>query len=80
MLLVPCPWCGGRDVTEFAYGGSADVAYPADPAAVSDAEWAAFLFVRANPKGLLRERWLHVHGCRRWFVLSRDTATNEFLV
>ncbi len=25
------------------------------------------------------ERWYHVHGCRRWFHLVRDTATNELL-
>ena len=79
MLLVPCPWCGERDVTEFGYGGSADVAYPADPAAVDDAEWRDFVFVRANPKGPLRERWVHTQGCRRWFVVVRDTATNEFV-
>ena len=77
MLLVPCPWCGPRDEVEFSYGGQADVAYPRDPAALTDAEWAEFLFVRDNPKGPFGERWVHTHGCRRWFELDRDTATNE---
>jgi heterotetrameric sarcosine oxidase delta subunit len=77
MLLLPCPWCGERDEVEFSYGGQAGVAYPADPAALSDEEWAAYLFVRDNPKGPFRERWAHTHGCRRWFELTRDTLTNE---
>jgi sarcosine oxidase subunit delta len=77
MLMIPCPWCGPRDETEFAYGGEAGVRRPADPDAVSDAEWADYLFLRDNPKGPLRERWWHRDGCRRWFRIERDTLTNE---
>jgi len=73
MLLVRCPWCGERDEAEFSYGGQADVAYPADPGATSDEEWSHYLFVRDNPAGAFRERWVHTHGCRRWFELERDT-------
>ena len=73
MLQVRCPWCGERDVVEFSYGGQAQVAYPADPAATSDEEWAQYLFVRDNPKGVFKERWVHSDGCRRWFELERDT-------
>ena len=80
MLLVPCPWCGERDETEFSSGGQAGVPYPADPAALSDEEWARFLFFRANPRGASRERWVHTHGCRRWFELTRDTVTHEIHV
>jgi heterotetrameric sarcosine oxidase delta subunit len=79
MLLIPCPWCGDRDEVEFSYGGQAEVPYPADPAALSDDEWARYLFVRDNPKGLRRERWVHIHGCRRWFALTRNTVTHEIL-
>ncbi len=79
MLLIRCPWCGPRDEDEFGYGGPAGVAYPADPDALDDAQWAAYLFVRANPKGVLDERWVHTAGCRRWFTLRRDTATNSWL-
>jgi sarcosine oxidase subunit alpha/sarcosine oxidase subunit delta len=78
MLLVPCPWCGERDEIEFSYGGEAGVAYPSDPAALTDEEWARFVFFRENPKGRFVERWVHTHGCRRFFELVRDTATNEF--
>ena len=77
MLLIPCPWCGERDEVEFSYGGQAGIAYPADPAALSDEEWAEWLFVRDNPKGRFAERWVHTQGCRRWFDLVRDTVTHE---
>ena len=80
MLLIACPWCGERDEIEFSYGGPADVAYPADPTAQSDAEWARYLFLRTNPRGALRERWVHTHGCRRWFVVERDTVSHEIHV
>lgn len=80
MLLIHCPWCGDRDETEFGYGGQAGVEYPTEPAALSDEEWARYLFVRTNPCGPFAERWVHTAGCRRWFDATRDTATNEFLV
>ena len=77
MILIPCPWCGERDETEFSYGGQAGVPYPADPAALTDEEWARFLFFRDNPRGASHERWVHRHGCRRWFELTRDTVTHR---
>ncbi|MBQ1001505.1 sarcosine oxidase subunit delta, partial [Streptomyces sp. RK62] len=80
MLLIPCPWCGPRDEAEFHHGGQAHVPYPEDPAALSDEEWARYLFFRANPKGPSAERWMHGAGCRRWFNALRDTSTNEILV
>ena len=80
MLQIRCPWCGERDEVEFSYGGQAAVAYPADPAALTDEEWAQFLFFRDNPKGDFAERWVHTHGCRRWFDVVRDTVTNEIHV
>ena len=77
MLRIPCPHCGLRDLTEFRYGGEAGVERPADPAASSEAEWADYLYYRNNIKGLQRERWVHIHGCRQWFELSRDTLSHE---
>ena len=79
MLLIDCPWCGPRDETEFHYGGQAHVSYPSDPHGLSDAQWADYLFARANPKGATAERWCHTSGCRRWFNTVRDTVTHEFL-
>ncbi len=77
MLSIPCPWCGPRDETEFHYGGQAHVPYPADPGSLGDEQWARYVFFRDNPEGVWAERWSHSAGCRRWFNLLRDTATNE---
>jgi heterotetrameric sarcosine oxidase delta subunit len=77
VLSIPCPWCGPRDETEFRYGGQAQVAYPPDPLACTDEEWASYLFLRDNPRGWFAERWVHTAGCRRWFDLVRHTVTNE---
>ena len=79
MFLIDCPWCGCRPQSEFAARGEAHIVRPADPATASDADWAAYLFLRGNPKGLLLERWLHAHGCRRWFNIARNTASDEIL-
>ncbi len=79
MLSIPCPWCGPRDETEYSYGGEAHIVRPEDPQALSDREWADYLFMRANTKGAHRERWVHSHGCRRWFNVERNTATNEII-
>ena len=75
MLLIKCPWCGERDETEFSYGGEAGITRPPDPFALSDAEWADYLFMRRNPCGAHKERWNHSQGCRRWFGVERDTVS-----
>ena len=79
MLLIGCPWCGDRDETEFHYGGQAHIARPKEPDALTDEEWADFLFMRDNPKGEFAERWMHSAGCRRWFNVRRNTVTHEIL-
>lgn len=79
MYQIPCPWCGPREEVEFSWGGEAHIRRPTDPAAVSDAEWADYLFMRKNPKGLHTERIVHSQGCRRWFHIVRNTTTDEIL-
>jgi len=79
VLLIPCPFCGPRDDNEFRYGGEAGIAVPADTPNLTDDAWAEFLFIRHNPKGPFRERWFHVHGCRRWFTVTRDTSNDAIL-
>jgi heterotetrameric sarcosine oxidase delta subunit len=79
VLLIRCPWCGPREEIEFRYGGQANIAYPPDADSLSDEEWADFLFMRDNPKGVFHERWMHAAGCRRWFNAVRDTSTHRFL-
>jgi sarcosine oxidase subunit delta len=81
MFVIQCPWCGPRDETEFTYGGEAHIARPIDGGhEMSDDAWADYVFHRTNPKGLHRERWVHSHGCRRWFNAVRDTVSHQFLM
>ncbi len=77
MLLIRCPYCGLRDETEFSYQGEAHIARPLETEKLSDEEWADYLFMRKNPKGLHREQWLHAAGCRRFFNVERDTVTYQ---
>ena len=79
MLLIRCPYCGERPEPEFAYGGEAHIARPADPAAVSDDDWAGYLYLRTNAKGVHAERWRHTRGCGRFFNALRDTTTDRFI-
>jgi sarcosine oxidase subunit delta len=78
MFLIECPWCGERDETEFNCVGEAHIARPLETEKMSDQEWANYLFMRSNPKGLHREQWLHAAGCRRYFNAERDTVTYRF--
>lgn len=75
MLLIKCPWCGDRDESEFSYGGEGGIVRPADPDALTDDQWADYLFMRKNPRGRHVELWNHAQGCRRWFNAERDTVT-----
>jgi sarcosine oxidase subunit delta len=79
MLLIPCPFCGPRPELEFRYGGQAHIARPENPAAVSDDDWAEFLYLRDNTRGVHAERWRHAHGCARFFNMLRDTTTDRIL-
>ena len=79
MFLINCPFCGERDQSEFTSGGEAHIIRPKQPTELSDDEWAEFLFMRKNIKGIQFERWNHLYGCRQWFNLVRNTATDEIL-
>jgi sarcosine oxidase, subunit delta len=79
MLLIHCPWCGPRAEREFRCGGEAHIVRPDGADALSDGEWAEYLFMRHNKKGVHLERWWHAHGCRRWFNAARDTVSDRFL-
>ncbi|EFO29723.1 sarcosine oxidase subunit delta [Roseibium sp. TrichSKD4] len=80
MLLIYCPYCEvERSELEFACRGEAHIARPADPSTQSDEEWAEYLYLRTNPKGVHAERWRHIHGCGRFFNAVRDTVSDKFL-
>ena len=78
MLLLPCPNCGPRNVSEFRYGGETNHRSK-DPSAVSEAEWASYLYLRNNVLGVQTEWWYHRAGCGLWFLAERHTYTNEVL-
>jgi sarcosine oxidase subunit delta len=79
MLLIRCPYCEEeRPELEFRHAGEAHIARPADIAAISDEEFETFFFIRSNPKGIVFERWRHVHGCARFFNAVRNTITDKF--
>lgn len=80
MLLIPCPHCRQmRPEREFRYCGEAGLVRPADPAAASDRAWTDYVFARANAKGESEERWRHLHGCGRFFILQRDTRNDSII-
>ncbi|HZO21955.1 MAG TPA: sarcosine oxidase subunit delta [Steroidobacteraceae bacterium] len=79
MLLIKCPYCGERPELEFAHGGEAHIARPQDPSQAGAQDWANFLYVRNNTKGVYAERWRHAQGCGKFFNALRDTTTDRFV-
>ena len=76
MLILTCPNCGARNVSEFQCGGEYNPR-PLDPEAVDDAAWARYLYTRENRMGMQTEWWYHGAGCGLWFLAERHTRTNE---
>lgn len=80
MLLIRCPYCEeDRPELEFRHAGEAHIARSPNLTAESDEDFEKFFFIRSNPKGLVFERWRHVHGCARFFNAARDTVTDKFV-
>jgi sarcosine oxidase, subunit delta len=75
VILLPCPYCGPRNVSEFRYVG--ELSARPDPNATSVEEWRTFLYTRLNPASWTTETWFHRAGCRQHFVVERHTVTNE---
>lgn len=77
MFVFFCPHCGeSREEEEFGYGGEAFIPRPSAPEKLDDDAWGDYLFMRKNPKGWHWEMWSHNTGCRKFFVVKRNTATN----
>ena len=72
--LIPCPHCGQRPKEEFTIKGAALTRPSAD---ASQKTWFDYVYLRNNPNGAYQEYWHHTSGCRRWLVVSRDTATHD---
>ena len=78
MQLFPCPFCGPREEHEFLFATEAGKTRPEPAEAVSDADWAAYLYDQAVPKGAAREIWVH-QTCGTYFLMVRDTVTRAVL-
>ena len=76
MKLIHCPLNGPRNAQEFVQGP--ELKTMPDPASGSDAEWAAYVHLEDNRKGVIREWWCHA-PTNYWFIGERDTATDTML-
>ena len=74
MILMPCPWCGPRDASEFGHVG--EPATRPDPRTATPAQWRSYLYLRGNRCDWVTETWYHRMGCRRFFKVERHTETN----
>lgn len=80
MLLIKCPYCEEeRPELEFRNAGEAHLVRANPILEQSDDDFAAYLYIRQNPKGLQFERWRHIHGCGRFFNAVRDSVSDKFL-
>ena len=78
MLILECPNCGPRNVSEFRHGGEVNPR-PTDPSAAGAAKWTDYLYMRRNVSGVETEWWYHRSGCGLWFLAERNTLTNQVL-
>lgn len=75
-MLITCPYCGPRDVSEFTYQGDANRTRP-DPASTDQQAWNVYVYDRVNTLGDHAEYWQHSGGCRAHLKLVRSTLTHE---
>lgn len=77
-MIIPCPFCGPRDLGEFTYHGDADnLAARPDQGSDDRAAWNGYVYDRTNPAGDHAEIWQHAGGCRRHLRVVRNTVTHE---
>lgn len=80
MLLIHCPYCEeARPEIEFRQSGEAHLSRPEGSAEIDDRTIAEMLYFRTNGRGVVFERWRHVHGCGRFFNAARHAVTDKFL-
>ncbi len=47
--------------------------------AASDKEWYDYAYGRKNVHGIQKEWCYHRFGCKRWFLVIRDTSDNRVI-
>jgi sarcosine oxidase subunit delta len=81
MLLIRCPYCEEeRPEIEFRHAGEAHIERPQNIADIPDAEFESYFFIRENARGVIFERWRHIHGCARFFNAARHSVSDTFIV
>jgi len=81
MLLIHCPYCEeDRPELEFRHAGEAHLVRSPTMSEISEEDFEGYFFIRSNPKGIIYERWRHIHGCARFFNAVRDTVSDKFLM
>jgi heterotetrameric sarcosine oxidase delta subunit len=82
-MRIECPFCGERDVSEFAYLGDARARRPQSGSPSGEESLASrfyeSVYLRDNPAGPHQELWYHAGGCLSWLRVTRNTRTHEIL-
>jgi methylglutamate dehydrogenase subunit B len=71
VTLLPCPFCGPRELREFIF-------HKTLPAAASADEFERTYLRVADPQSSV-EHWQHVNGCRAWLLVQRNPSTGAVL-
>src|ERR1700678_4247533 len=78
MIIIRCPYCQEqRTEEELIYGGKRDISRAPEPAGISDVQWTDELFMRASPKGPLKDQGCCAEAFGQWFLPQRDSATDK---
>jgi len=75
-IMIRCPNCGERSAYEFLFGGEVK---KRPQVGAPDAEWYDYVYGKDNIHGVQKEWCYHSLGCRHWFLVVRDTSSNEVL-
>ncbi len=78
MLLLTCPNCGPRNVSEFRFGGEKNTRSQ-NTATLTNDQLTNYLYMRENKRGPQVEWWYHRAGCGLWFLAERNTDSNQVL-
>jgi heterotetrameric sarcosine oxidase delta subunit len=75
-MLIACPYCGLRDVSEFTYQGDGNRTRP-NPMSQDMSAWNDYIYERVNISGDQNEIWQHSGGCRSHLRVTRNTLTHK---
>ena len=80
-MRIPCPFCGERDVNEFAYLGDAEftASGPAAPRMPPPSVSTRRSICATTRPARTMSCGITPHGCRSWLRVTRDTLTHEIL-